>query len=125
MFKKKQSILDDKEEVLDYLLSCERDAQNTISFGTNRYKSIEGISPERFVQILHALKDEEFCTLQFAGQEDQTSFCYVTLKNKALTYFEEIEQKQKEENGSFILRLQGDVLFGTWCCNCKGRRIIF
>lgn len=111
MFKKKQSVLDDKEEVLDYLLSCERDSQNIISFGTNRYKAIEGISPERFVQILHTLKDEEFCTLQFTGHADPTSFCYVTLNNKALTYFEEIEKKQKEENGNFVLQHSKEIFY--------------
>lgn len=92
----KQSIIDNEEKVLRYLLDKERDNNNVVTLGTQRYTEIKGMSPEQFVQTLCALENLGYVSLNFAGPRSYASLCYVTLKEPGLTYFE--DQLLDEEN---------------------------
>ena len=95
--KKKQSIISDKEAVLKYLLSQERDEDNTITLGAQRYNAISNMTSERFVQTLVVLEDLGYVKLEFAGPRSCTSLCYATMKTPGLTYFENQETEKQEK----------------------------
>lgn len=93
----KQSIIDNEEIMLTYLLSLNRDANNVITLGTKKYSELKDISPEQFVQTLCALQDIGYVKLEFAGPISPESMCYITMKEPALTYFEDQDLKANDE----------------------------
>ena len=114
MRKQKQSIIDDEERMLKYLLSKDRDKNNTVTIGTKRYSEIKGMDPEQFVQTLCALEDRQYVDLDFAGPRSYTSLCYVTIKEPGLTYFEdqdiqEHEDKEKKRH-DYCVSLYGAII---------------
>ena len=90
-------MIDDEEKVLRYLLSKDRDENNTVTLGINRYSEIKGMDPEQFVRTLCALEDRQHVSLYFAGPRSCMSLCYVTLKEPGLTYFEDQELQEQED----------------------------
>lgn len=93
----KQSIIDNEEIMLTYLLSLNRDANNVITLGKKKYSELKDISPEQFVQTLCALQDIGYVKLEFAGPISPGSMCFVTMKEPALTYFEDQDIKTNDE----------------------------
>lgn len=89
-------LFEDTEKVLKLLLTLKRDEQNTVTIGIKRYGSIDGISPEQFIQCLSELEGD-YVTLDFAGQRTPNTLCYVTLTRKALSYFADKEEETSEE----------------------------
>ena len=94
---KKQSLIDNEEIILTYLQSLKRDANNVIILGTKRYSEIKDISPDQFVQTLSALQDMGYVELELAGSPGPESMCFVTMKESALTYFEDQDIKEDTE----------------------------
>lgn len=95
MSRETRNFTDDKEEVLWYLIHKDREDDNTVALGTDRYKDIVGIAPERFIQVLTTLQDAGLVSLNFCGPVSHRSFCYVRLKDAGLLYFE--NQAREEE----------------------------
>lgn len=94
----------DTEKVLQFLLTLERDEKNTVTLGTRRYSEIKGISPEQFIQCLSELEGD-YVSLYFAGQRNAETLSYVTLKRKALSYFEDKREENNKETSRLITKI--------------------
>lgn len=117
--KEKRSFVDDEEIILQHLLSLPRNSQNKIFLGLNSYNKIDGWEPQRFVQTLFLLKDRGYLTLYFYGHNDESAACDVTLKESAITYFEDQSIMEDEDKASkqhdyalLVIELVGSALFG-------------
>lgn len=99
-FKKERSVIDDEEKLLKYLIDT-RDETNKVRIGTDRYKKIDGFTPEQVLQTLLALRGAGYISIYFYGQESVRSMCLVTILEPGLTYFEDQkldEQAERDKN---------------------------
>lgn len=98
--KKRNSFVDDEEILLAHLLTLNRDSKNKIFLSLNSYKKIDGWEPKRFVQTLFLLRDMGYLELYFYGRDDESAACDVTMRESAITYFEdqELDKKEAEDN---------------------------
>lgn len=117
--KKKQSYIDDEEILLKHLLALNRDSQNKIFLALNSYRKIDGWEPKRFVQTLFLLRDRGYLDLYFYGHNDESAACDVTMKESALTYFEDQNIMEDEDNANkqhdyalLIVELIGSAFLG-------------
>lgn len=93
----KQSLIDDEEHMLKYLLSLKRDEKNIVMLGTKRYSEIPGWDCKKFIQTLYLLQNRRNIELDFRGHSDGTAPCFVLLKESALAYFEDQNILEEEE----------------------------
>ena len=118
-FKKKQSFIDDEEVLLKYLLSLNRGSDNKIFLGLNSYNKINGWTPKKFIQTLFLLQDRGYLSLYFYGHNDESAACDVTMREAAITYFEDQKIMDDEDKKSkqhdyklLITELLGTALIG-------------
>lgn len=111
--KEKRNYVDDEETLLEYLSSLNMEANNKTMLGINRYKQIDGWTPRRFVQTLCLLRDKGYVSLYFYGREDEEHACDVTMRERALTYFENQDAKHQEEQDEKMFTLYVAILSGV------------
>lgn len=66
-FKKERSVIDDEEKLLKYLIDT-RDETNKVRIGTDRYKKIDGFTPEQVLQTLLALRGAGYISIYSMGK---------------------------------------------------------
>lgn len=111
--KEQRSFVNDEEILLEYLSSLNLEANNKVMLGLNKYKQINGWEPKRFVQTLCLLRDKGYISLYFYGREDEDHACDVTMRERALTYFENQDYKQQKEQDDKMFALYVAILSGV------------
>lgn len=77
------------KRVLKYLLSLNYDSQNDTLLNTKSYSAIDGISPDEFIRQLLDIQSEGYISVQFLGVPSPEYACYVRIKPRAKSYFQD------------------------------------
>lgn len=94
----KLSISSDQEQVINYLLSCNRKEGNKIYLGINSYSTINSIPAKNFIEILFALKEHSLIKdISFIGKISSKSPCWIIITDKLIHYFEYKKQLKKQK----------------------------
>lgn len=72
-------------KVINYLLSCKR-TNNEIILGFKAYNSIEGITPQEFINILYSLQSKSLISVRFKGVHHIESPSFITISPELSTY---------------------------------------